>query len=206
MALSKFLYIPNLIGYLRVILMFAAYYIADAKPIIAGCLYASSQLLDMMDGWAARKFNQATNFGAMLDMVTDRCSGIGLMMLVAFRRPNLTLFCHAVIWLDICSHWAHMKIQAESGEKSHKDVRSGFRLLQYYYKTKWFMVLLIVGAEGYPIYLYLSSFPDLFPEWFQPLVPVAGIVFLPLFSLKHFINVLQFIRASILLDEPPKAK
>ena len=42
------------------------------SPVLAGTLYLFSGFLDAFDGWAARKFNQSTMFGAVLDMVTDR--------------------------------------------------------------------------------------------------------------------------------------
>ena len=34
---------------------------------------------DLVDGHAARKFNQSSEFGGMLDMITDRCSTLGLL-------------------------------------------------------------------------------------------------------------------------------
>jgi hypothetical protein len=68
------------------------------------------------------------------------------------------------------------------------------------------MVLLILGAEGFPIFLYLSSFHDLLPPDIAPLLSLVGVISLPLFFVKHFINILQFIRASVMLDEPKSAK
>jgi CDP-diacylglycerol--inositol 3-phosphatidyltransferase len=196
MALSRFLYVPNIIDYMRVFLAFLAYAVwADHCWVFVAC-YVGSQLLDMVDGWVARKLNQCTRFGAMMDMVTDRCSGIGLLMTLAWRYPQWQLVCHGLIWLDICSHWAHMLYQYTSGLESHKTVKAGPRLLQVYYKTQWFMVTLIVGAEGLPLCLYVLSFAiD-----FRPFVIFAGIACFPLFALKHIINVVQFWYAAVMLD------
>lgn len=36
-------------------------------------MYWLSAFLDAFDGMAARAFNQSTKFGAVLDMVSDRC-------------------------------------------------------------------------------------------------------------------------------------
>ena len=198
---SRFLYVPNLIGYARVILMFIAYFIAEEQPIIFFLCYAISQILDMFDGKAARYFNQATKFGAMLDMVTDRCSTVGLMLTISHRYPELTMYCHFFTWLDIFSHWCHMLAQLGGGSQSHKLVKSGPWILRTYYDVHWFMVLLIIGAEGYPLGLYLLSFS----EKFQPYVHYIKIFMfsmLPLFIMKHIINVIQFVHASIILDEP----
>lgn len=198
---SRFLYIPNLIGYSRVALMFLAYTVYLTHPIVYVLAYATSQFLDMFDGWAARKYNQATKFGAMLDMVTDRCSGIGLMLTLAQLYPEYTLVCHFFIWLDIFSHWCHMLAQLSSGNQSHKLVNSGPWLLQTYYRVHWFMVLLIFGAEGFPLYVYLRAF-DWYASWiFKPVVDLLGLAFFPLFALKHIINVIQFAYASISLDK-----
>lgn len=196
---SRFLYVPNLIGYTRVALMFTAYYVYESKPIIFFLCYFLSQFLDMFDGMAARHFNQSTNFGAMLDMVTDRCSTCGLMLTISKRLPQYTMLCHIFIWIDICSHWAHMLASLRAGSQSHKLVTSGPALLQYYYKTHWFMVLLIFGAEGAPLVLYLLSFEQIKPLY--PIFKCLGILCAPLFVLKHLINVIQFTNASKMLDE-----
>ena len=42
-------------------------------PIYSTVAYCISQLLDAVDGHAARYLGQASKFGAVLDMVTDRC-------------------------------------------------------------------------------------------------------------------------------------
>lgn len=197
---TKYLYIPNLIGYSRIILMFVAYYYAQSRPLIFVIAYSLSQFADMFDGMAARAFNQSTHFGAMLDMVTDRCSTTGLMLVLSHRYPQYVLYCHIFIWIDICSHWAHMLQMERSGATSHKNVSSGPWLLRYYYKTKWFMVALIFGAEGFPLCTYLISFKEVLDATGNFFV-YLGIIYLPLFFTKHIINVIQFFHASNLLDE-----
>ena len=42
-------------------------------PKYSTIAYCISQLLDAVDGHAARYLGQASKFGAVLDMVTDRC-------------------------------------------------------------------------------------------------------------------------------------
>jgi CDP-diacylglycerol--inositol 3-phosphatidyltransferase len=48
-----------------------------------------SGLLDAVDGHAARLLNQSSKFGAMLDMLTDRCATMCLLgpLLYNFLRP-----------------------------------------------------------------------------------------------------------------------
>jgi phosphatidylglycerophosphate synthase len=76
------LYIPNLIGYFRVFCTLAGLLLMMAYPnlwLIATLLYVSSFVGDLFDGLVARKLNQTSEFGGLLDMVTDRCSTLGLL-------------------------------------------------------------------------------------------------------------------------------
>lgn len=202
-SLARFLYVPNLIGYSRIALSFIAYHFSETKPEVFFLCYFFSQFLDMFDGWAARKFNQSTKFGAMLDMVTDRCSTIGLLLSISQRKPEYTMYCHILIWLDICSHWCHMLATLQSGSNSHKLVNSGPWILRTYYRVHWFMVALIVGAEGFPCCYYLSTFEDMKLKY-NPYLTYLMIFYLPLFTLKHIINVIQFAHASLMLDDCPE--
>ena len=64
--LPIWLYLPNIIGYIRIFLGFASfsYCLSDAQKSIN--LYVSSALLDLIDGPIARKFNQCSRFGIMV--------------------------------------------------------------------------------------------------------------------------------------------
>lgn len=48
----------------------------------ASICYLASFILDLFDGMAARKFDQCSEFGGLLDMVTDRCSTLGLLFVL----------------------------------------------------------------------------------------------------------------------------
>ena len=64
------------------------------NPVVAGVFYILSGFLDAFDGWAARKFNQGTMFGAVLDMVTDRSASHGpiqgLCVLTIYSFTNVS--------------------------------------------------------------------------------------------------------------------
>lgn len=113
-------YVPNLIGYFRIISTLLSLFLMMAYPnlwLIAVILYVSSFVGDLFgtfqyelkrhdtyfahrdsrrllsnfppllilpccnasDGIVARKLNQTSTFGGLLDMVTDRCSTLGLL-------------------------------------------------------------------------------------------------------------------------------
>lgn len=60
-------------GYTRVLLAALAMHYMSYHPKYSTVAYCVSQLLDAVDGHAARALGQASKFGAVLDMVTDRC-------------------------------------------------------------------------------------------------------------------------------------
>ena len=59
-------------GYSRVILAGLALHFMSYHPKYCTLAYCISCLLDALDGHAARALGQASKFGAVLDMVTDR--------------------------------------------------------------------------------------------------------------------------------------
>ena len=59
-------------GYSRIILAALAMHYMNHHPKYSTVAYCVSQLLDAVDGHAARYLGQASKFGAVLDMVTDR--------------------------------------------------------------------------------------------------------------------------------------
>ena len=56
--MNKFLYIPNIIGYIRAVFMILSWNDALSNPNRFLVFYAISYMLDMADGLAARSFNQ----------------------------------------------------------------------------------------------------------------------------------------------------
>ncbi|KAJ1909110.1 phosphatidylinositol synthase 1 (CDP-alcohol phosphatidyltransferase1), partial [Tieghemiomyces parasiticus] len=78
------------------------------NPGLCLVLYGLSCLLDALDGHAARRFHQSSRFGAVLDMVTDRCTTICLLCYLAQVYPAWTLLFQFLISLDISSHYIHM--------------------------------------------------------------------------------------------------
>lgn len=79
-------YIPNLIGYLRILLTLLGIALMICRPRdweVAILCYVASFAGDLFDGMAARRFDQCSAFGGLLDMVTDRCSTAGLLCVLS---------------------------------------------------------------------------------------------------------------------------
>ncbi|MCO5551077.1 hypothetical protein L7F22_004574 [Adiantum nelumboides] len=69
-----YLYVPNLIGYARILANLVAFGFAFSNKKLFACLYLLIFVCDELDGRFARLLSQTSTFGAVLDMVTDRVS------------------------------------------------------------------------------------------------------------------------------------
>ena len=104
------LFVPNLIGYFRILTGLWAFGAARDPSRWAEffCCYAVSYGLDAVDGVAARKLKQTSRLGAVLDMITDRFCTAALLGLLAHLYPVYHWVFTYLMILDIVSHWAQM--------------------------------------------------------------------------------------------------
>ena len=134
-----FLFYPNIIGYSRIILALASLYYMPLHPRTCSLLYSVSCLLDALDGVAARYFEQSTQFGSVLDMVTDRCTTACLLVFLSSAWPRWALLFQGLISLDLASHYMHMyaTLTMAGVGMSHKKVdENRSKLLHLYYTNK----------------------------------------------------------------------
>ena len=125
------------LGYARVILAGVSLQFMSYHPKYCTLAYCVSCLLDAVDGQAARALGQTSKFGAVLDMVTDRCvfllfptqfiarlfssSLMSIITFAAYRCTTSCLLCYLctvyprqalifqfLISLDFSSHFMHM--------------------------------------------------------------------------------------------------
>lgn len=117
----------------------ASLYFMPLHPRRCSFLYSVSCLFDALDGVAARKFQQSTRFGAVLDMVTDRCTTTCLLVFLATAKPAYSMIFQGLISLDLASHYMHMYATLAMGGsgESHKNVSaSRSRIMNLYYTNK----------------------------------------------------------------------
>ncbi|CAD2221344.1 CDP-diacylglycerol--inositol 3-phosphatidyltransferase [Angomonas deanei] len=154
-----FFFVPNLIGYTRILFSLLSFYVAASHPGLFLFLYTSSFVLDAADGMAARALGQCSHFGSILDMLTDRASTAGMLVVldgVIQPMPYIFTFVLAtLLFLDVASHFCRMYASVFVQKESHKDVSDSiFWLLKMYYSKRKFMGLLCVGQEFSYIFLY----------------------------------------------------
>lgn len=192
-----FLFVPNLIGYARIVFALIAFYFMPCCPLTASSFYLLSGLLDAFDGYAARTLKQGTRFGAMLDMLTDRCSTMCLLVNLALLYPRATLLFQLSMSLDVVSHWLHLHSSVVQGSESHKKIDlSGNPVLRIYYTSRPALFTMCAGNELFYCLLYLLNFSE------GPLVGSVGLFRLglwitaPIALLKSLISVVQLVTAA----------
>lgn len=91
--LKKNMSIPNVISFLRIIIIipFVSSFMKD-DYILAGSLLILSGLSDLLDGMIARKFNQVTALGKMLDPTADKITLMAVMVCVGIKLPKIFPF------------------------------------------------------------------------------------------------------------------
>lgn len=193
------------IGYVRVITGLVGLHFADRYTVFLP-LYIASSLLDALDGVMARALNQATTFGAVLDMVTDRSVTSGLLLFLAsvyvsaWGRLSISLF-GFLIMLDISSHYMQMYISLKSGAASHKATsRDTHPFMRLYYEKRSVLFAVCAGDQLFWISLYaVRMIPEGSPLF--NLFRISMLVSLPICVLKQLINIIQLAQASAILAQ-----
>ena len=196
-----FLYFANILDYFRLLFAVIAFYNAKTSPNLFIICYFASFALDLFDGMAARYFDQQSKLGATLDMVIDRISTAGLLMVLSVFYSNQSHYFIFLMMLDVGSHWLQthsgfMEVP-EDGEKlrdNHKNLEEKFWLLNFYYKNKYGLLTICLGAELFLLFLYYAHFNEyLFNNLiFKRSLWVLGAIY----SIKQVISVIQVFSAS----------
>ncbi|KAJ9467838.1 hypothetical protein DIPPA_20248 [Diplonema papillatum] len=206
MPSEVYFYVPNLIGYLRVVLTIVSYYFFFSVPALFLVLYVAAFVLDAADGQAARALGQSSKFGALLDMITDRAATAGFVILLTHLDldENLIFALVLVSGLDLCSHYARMYASGgiAASHKSTATTRNWF--LRTYYNSRLLMGALCVGQDFWYATIYARHF---YPK--VPLIKEIQMVAFPLMVLKQVCNVIQMAEAMqdvVAVDDKERAK
>ncbi|XP_074643054.1 uncharacterized protein LOC141900181 [Tubulanus polymorphus] len=145
--LRVFLYVPNIIDYVRISLLIVAYF-TFTWPSVFLFFYTISCVLDFFDGYAARKLNQISAFGTWLDVAVD-ILGRSMVWCQTYQWGWLIV---SVEWLAfVCFHTQGMgwKNVPEAPAIVKAVMRNGF-------KTIW--GLFAIGSlDCLPVCMYIFS-------------------------------------------------
>ncbi|CAD6239018.1 GSCOCG00008605001-RA-CDS [Cotesia congregata] len=156
-----FLFVPNLIGFARVILAVISFYFMPTNYVIAIWCYVISALLDAVDGHAARYFNQSTKFGGMLDQLTDRVGTMCLLVNLSMFYPAYAFWFQLSMAIDIACHWIYLHTTILQGKASHKFIdMSENPIMNIYYTNRLVLFLMCAGNEAFYATLYVLHFTE----------------------------------------------
>lgn len=106
------LYIPNLLGYLRIFLSFYGLKHALLKHASqALIIWIIAAMLDLIDGIAARKLNQCSEFGIILDIVADNIlrTIVWISSMISCSKSESANVDACLVWVAIiCLEWITM--------------------------------------------------------------------------------------------------
>eukprot|EP00753_Platysulcus_tardus_P005692 PLAT13618.1.p2 GENE.PLAT13618.1~~PLAT13618.1.p2 ORF type:complete len:235 (+),score=115.09 PLAT13618.1:45-707(+) len=202
-------YVPNLIGYVRVVTAIYSIVLAftselgDAMPAL---WYFISFFLDAFDGLAARRLNQSSTFGAFLDMITDRCCTAALLAILSHMYKQHSILFIMLMLLDISSHWAQMYSAGGMTGINHKKA-SDNPLLTFYYSFPYALFLLCLFSEGFLAFIWLLGAGVPGPMLTLPvlgqtaLCKVGAYFCLPWFVFKQLVSVVQLGEACAAIVE-----
>ncbi|XP_050715674.1 uncharacterized protein LOC126998242 [Eriocheir sinensis] len=146
------LYVPNLIGYIRLSLLLLAFCLLhSSSPAWFVSFYTGSIVLDGFDGFAARKLHQCSLFGAWFDVVLDNLSR-GLLW--THIHPLLYLV-SALEWTTFCCNYI---LGAEWQQTFTQGKKKGFSyFISLLMAQNWrnpLGVLVILGLHVFPLWLF----------------------------------------------------
>lgn len=156
-----FLFVPNIIGYARIVLAIVSFYYMPTSYVISCSCYIISGLLDAVDGHAARLLKQSTKFGAMLDQLTDRCGTMGLLVTLSYFYPKYMFLFQLSMAIDISCHWIFLHSSLIQGKSSHKYIdMSENPIMRIYYTNRLVLFIMCLGNEAFFASLYLLHFTE----------------------------------------------
>lgn len=195
---NVYLFIPNIIGYARVALAVISFYFMPTNYVVSSWCYIISVLLDALDGHAARKFNQSTKFGAMLDQLTDRCGTMGLLVTLSYFYPKYMFWFQLSMAIDVACHWFYLHTTILQGKTSHKFIDMNENpIMHIYYTNRTVLGFMCLGNELFYAALYLLYFTPgplfLGVSTFKLLAVVTA----PIAIVKTLISVIHGVVASV---------
>lgn len=188
---APYWYVPNIICYLRAMLILIPLATAMHYPLITLAACIISMGLDTVDGVIARWLNQESQLGQLLDYAIDRSSVAICCVILAVLIPSYWWLFALTLLLDLSSHFAHLYGTVFSKEKHHKTTsKQQNSFIQAYYGKRIVMFFACASHDFLLAAIYVDHFFHAF--WSVILI----LLFIPGFLFKTMIHVLQ-IRESM---------
>ena len=183
-----YLFIPNIICYIRFFILAIPLSFATTRPLLTALSYFISAELDIVDGIVARKLNQQSKLGVLLDFSIDRMSlVVAISILIHLYSSHWYYFC-ILLFLDVGSHFVQLYSTVFSDHSHHKKLISNPVLKMYYSEKRLFMGWCCTSHDFFLGFIYLHYFYQ--PTWLW----VWFAITLPGFIMKTIVHVFQIIQ------------
>jgi len=193
------LLLPNLIGYIRIALIILVIFIAFRHPVLTFIVYFIAGNLDAVDGYLARRLNQESKIGTILDYAVDRAGEVVLFFILATLYPSAWSFFCLLLILDIFSHICQLYSTVFSSQQSHKHIgKQQGGVLGLYYSNR---IVLYCACASYDLWLGSLYLYHFFPStglYYLSILLLPGFVFKVIVHIMQIISVFRTVSA---LDE-----
>ena len=118
-GIRQYYSIPNIISYIRILMVpFIIYnYIYTGDMVLVGVLLILSGLSDALDGFIARKFNQITDFGKVIDPIADKVTQFAVIIMLVYRYPVIWALLIVYILKDLIIAYANYYLYKYRNQK-----------------------------------------------------------------------------------------
>ena len=99
---EKFITIPNILSLARILILVPfVLFVSSDNYVGAGLVLILSGLTDLFDGYLARKLNQITRLGKMLDPTADKLTLMTVMICASIKFPRVFPFMMLLIIKEV---------------------------------------------------------------------------------------------------------
>lgn len=187
---SPLFFIPNILDYVRILLLIVVICIFASHPGYAIALYALNSILDGLDGTLARLLNQQSKLGALLDFSIDRAAITILLGACIWVAPSFLILFISVMALDIGSHFAVCYASAYNNGSHLKFLAKGSPLLGWFSQKSWVRYSICTSHDlFFALFIINTYMPS--PYWM-----ILWITLAPGMLIKTWIHLEQFYLAA----------
>jgi len=155
--LSILFNVPNTIGHIRLGLSLLSLFFHPRYPAFFVVIYFLCGVLDMVDGIAARRFNQSTKFGALYDTLADLITRTLLWTHVGYPLTATFIIC----WEWLCFTCAHTEATVSTSHWKSQPPDTPF-VVKIVMMNRILFMYAMAGVYGLPLWLYIVQF---LPSW-----------------------------------------
>mmetsp|Transcript_50091 Transcript_50091/g.122279 ORF Transcript_50091/g.122279 Transcript_50091/m.122279 type:complete len:233 (-) Transcript_50091:117-815(-) len=163
--LKEALYVPNLIGYFRILLVWLAW--SSAVPAHFVGLVIFSSMLDLVDGPIARWLGQESYMGMLLDVIADNLCRTALWLKAGEAQPSIDNIAHNIIILEWSTFFATQYIVTLGAEHwKHRRERDPWLVRKFFSNNfkNWVGIIGITGLFSAPAHVYVTQ---KLPSWIE---------------------------------------